>query len=111
MDSFHCWYGTNGSVILNRGYQAAKFTSMTSLEVIGSNSEKTSSQSFLSYVPKDLHTTVHSTQYSTAGKQSPSSLFTAQYRFTNQHLHAVGTAAAGSGTLVAQCCGAHCGFL
>ncbi len=82
MDSCHCWYGTNGSVILKRGYQAAKFTRMTSLEVIGSNSEKTSSQSFLSYVPKDLHNTVYSTQCSTAGKQSPSSLSAAQYRIT-----------------------------
>ena len=111
MDSCHCWYGTNGSVILKRGYQAAKFTRMTSLEVIGSNSEKTSSQSFLSYVPKDLYSPVYSTQYSTAGKQSPSSLCTAQYRSTDHHVHAVGIAAAGSGILVAQRWDAHWRFL
>ena len=60
MESCHCWYGTNGSWILKRGYQAAKFTRMTSSEVIGSNSENTSSQSLLSYVPKDLHSSFRS---------------------------------------------------
>ena len=42
-------------MILYFGYHAAKLTKMMSSEVMGSNSEKTSSHSLLSYVPNDLH--------------------------------------------------------